>query len=67
KLSAIEISINEASTKNVRNKKETIPSEASQKTKDPLEFYKRTQEDAKKIRAVVHANISKLSAPISKT
>ncbi|CAG8782720.1 43442_t:CDS:2, partial [Gigaspora margarita] len=48
-------------------KKETILSEASQKTEDPLEFYKRTQEDAKKIRAVVRADISKLSAPISKT
>ncbi|CAG8538526.1 6350_t:CDS:2 [Ambispora gerdemannii] len=47
-------------------KKETIPPEASQKTKDPLEFYKRTQEEAKKIRAVVRADISKLSAPISK-
>ncbi|CAG8791674.1 10761_t:CDS:2, partial [Cetraspora pellucida] len=47
-------------------KKETIPPEASQKTEDPLEFYKRTQEEAKKIRAVVRADISKLSAPISK-
>ncbi|CAG8780904.1 10852_t:CDS:1 [Cetraspora pellucida] len=47
-------------------KKETIPPEASQKTKDPLEFYKRTQEEAKKIRAVIRADISKLSAPISK-
>ncbi|CAG8744265.1 1830_t:CDS:1 [Dentiscutata heterogama] len=47
-------------------KKETIPPEASQKTEDPLEFYKRTQEEAKKIRAVVRADISKLFAPISK-
>ncbi|CAG8808756.1 10681_t:CDS:2, partial [Cetraspora pellucida] len=47
-------------------KKETIPPEASQKTEDPLEFYKRTQEEAKKIRAVVRADISKLSALISK-
>ncbi|CAG8833459.1 15203_t:CDS:1, partial [Racocetra persica] len=47
-------------------KKKTILPETSQKTEDPLEFYRRTQEEAKKIRAVVHADISKLSAPISK-
>ncbi|CAG8786191.1 5275_t:CDS:1, partial [Racocetra persica] len=47
-------------------KKETIPPDTSQKTKDPLEFYKKTQEEAKKTRAVARADISKLSAPISK-
>ncbi|CAG8808933.1 14998_t:CDS:1, partial [Racocetra persica] len=36
-------------------KKETIPPDVSQKTKDSLEFYKRTQEGAKKMRAVARA------------
>ncbi|CAG8483596.1 25162_t:CDS:1, partial [Racocetra persica] len=50
----------------LETKKETILSEASQKTEDILEFYRRIQKEAKKIRAVVRADISKLSAFISK-
>ncbi|CAG8538677.1 11898_t:CDS:2 [Ambispora leptoticha] len=42
-------------------KKETILSETSQETKDPLEFYKRTQKEIKKVRANTRADISKVS------
>ncbi|CAG8653233.1 646_t:CDS:2, partial [Ambispora gerdemannii] len=69
KLLAIEISINEASTKMnkiLETKKETIPPEISQKTEDPLELFKRTQKDAKKSRAIARTDIFKLSILNSK-
>ncbi|CAG8489585.1 23839_t:CDS:2 [Gigaspora rosea] len=46
---------------NEQVKKETILSETSQETEDPLEFYKRTQKEIKKVRADAHADISKVS------
>jgi len=42
-------------------KKETILPETSQETEDPLEFYKRTQKEIKKVRADARADISKVS------
>ncbi|CAG8773400.1 16316_t:CDS:1, partial [Gigaspora rosea] len=42
-------------------KKEIIPPETLQKTKNPLEFYKRTQNEIKKVRADARADISKVS------
>ena len=51
KLSAISLEV----------KKETILPETSQETEDPLEFYKRTQKEIKKVRADARADISKVS------
>ncbi|RHZ49861.1 hypothetical protein Glove_510g9 [Diversispora epigaea] len=45
---------------------ETIPPEILQETEGPLELFKRTQKDAKKSRADVRADISKLSILNSK-
>ncbi|CAG8646762.1 2944_t:CDS:1, partial [Ambispora gerdemannii] len=46
--------------------KETISPEITRETEDSLELFKRTQKNAKKSRAVVHADIFKLSTLNSK-
>ncbi|CAG8803634.1 8608_t:CDS:1 [Gigaspora margarita] len=51
KLSAISLKV----------KKETILSETLQETEDPLEFYKRTQKEIRKVRTDARADISKVS------